>query len=159
MEGLVRAYIPLRAALLSLPFAAAAATAFASGFSGTYTISYLSGPSHTLTAQQCLTFTQTSNVLGFPNSGTWNSSTFSGWGGNFIVDGTDMRFYGTFGGGTGVTNHYASLKNGVLNGKGFDDWAVSAPPITASNDGKIKFKLGCSLARSETLSGSGSPTH
>jgi hypothetical protein len=121
---------------------------------GDYTVTYLSGPTHTATATQCLVFTNTSGILGFTNSGTWVASTFSGFGGNFVVDGKDLRFYGTFGGGAGVVAHHATKAGSGYKG-GFDDFAVSGP--TASNDGNITLKPGCT-AVATARSAHASPT-
>ncbi len=152
----------LRAALLTLPFATIAVPAFAGAFSGDYTVTYLSGPSHVVTASQCLVFTHTGSILGFPNSGTWYSTTFGGWGGNYIADHGSLRFYGTYNNGGSVTDHYAQLSKvvgGPITGKGFDDWTVSAPPITAFNDGTITLTAGCAAVLAEPQSQSDSPTH
>jgi hypothetical protein len=112
----------------------------ASKLTGAYTLTYLSGPSHTASATQCVVFTNNSGIVGFKNSGTWVASTFAGFGGNFVVDGKDLRFYGTYSGGAGVVAHHAAKSGSGYKG-GFDDFAVSGP--TANNDGNITLTKGC----------------
>ena len=111
---------------------------------GSYSLSYLSGPSHTLTATQCLVFTAGS-IGGFPHSGTWVATTFAGFAGNWIQDGKDLRFYGTFGGGGGVIAHHVNVTKKTPYKGGFDDFPPSAPP-TYSNDGQVTLTPGCALA-------------
>jgi hypothetical protein len=145
-----------RNAVLALPVALLSTGVVAKTLKGPYTISYLSGPSHTLSATQCLVFTNTGGIIGFPNSGTWVATTFSGFGGNFVVDGSDIRFYGTFGGGTGIIAHHG--KGGKLIKGGFDDFTGTSGGATAANDGAITMTKGCDDARVLPRSGV-SPTH
>jgi hypothetical protein len=63
-----------------------AASALASFRAGEYTVTFYIGPSHTAGATQCIAFTRTGGVAGFPDSGTMVSPTFSGWGGNYVYD-------------------------------------------------------------------------
>ena len=132
----------LGTALIALPLVAVASPASAS-FSGTYSVTFFGGPTHVEGSTQCLTFTQTSDVLGFPDSGTWDSSTFGDWGGSYIVDGKDLRIFGTYAGGTGVTNLHIKIKSGSPRGKGgFDEWDVGDPP-TPVDDGIFTLTAGC----------------
>jgi len=132
-------------AALSLPFVVAAAPAFA--FSGTYSVTFYNGPSHSVGSTQCIDFTSTGGVLGFTDSGTWDSSTFSGWGGNYVVDGKELRWYGTYDSGADVTNFYNKYKRKTGPGAGgFDEWTVSAPPITAVGDGITTMTSGCTAS-------------
>jgi hypothetical protein len=111
---------------------------------GSYTLTYLSGPSHTPTGVQCLQFTQsTGSIVGFKRSGTWVATTFGGFSGNWVEDGSDLRFYGTFGSGTGVIAHHVTVSaQAVLKG-GFDDFAPLSSGATANNDGRITLQAGC----------------
>ncbi|HLY06334.1 MAG TPA: hypothetical protein VKR31_11360 [Rhizomicrobium sp.] len=126
------------------------------GFSGEYTMVFYSGPTHEKTGTECVTFTNTGNILGFPDSGTWTSSTLSGWGGNFVVDGKTLRWYGTLQEATAATNAYNKIKNDVPGMGGFDEWNVSNSPITAVNDGTQRLRPGC---RSHQPKHFGSPAH
>jgi hypothetical protein len=119
-----------------------AATAVA-GLNGDYTLIFYSGPSHQKSASYCITFTNTGTIDSFPDSGTWEQSGDSGWGGNFVVDGNVLRWYGTYSNGTGATNFYNKIKNDIPGKGGFDEWNVSAPPITAVVDGITRLKAGC----------------
>jgi hypothetical protein len=133
--------------VLSLPVILASAPATAL-FSGTYTVTFYIGPSHTQENSQCVTFTNTGGIAGFPDSGTFDSSTYADWGGNFVVDGKDLRWYGIFDDGSGewkgVTDAHNRIKSGVpaIRG-GFDEWDVSPPPINAESDGITKLIAGC----------------
>jgi hypothetical protein len=140
------------AASFALP-ALASAILFASPalalFGGNYTLTYYDGRHHKQGGSVCLSFTQTSNVFFFRDSGTWNSPDFDGWGGNFIVDGKYLRFYGTYPdstGGYGVTNFYYRLDTGR---GGFDQWTFSPAPIQALGDGLITLVSGCTRGRSQ----------
>jgi hypothetical protein len=145
-----------RNVILALPVAALSTAVAAKTLKGAYTVSYLSGPSHTLTGTQCLVFTPTGGIVGFPNSGTWVATTFSGFGGNFVVDGSDVRFYGTFGGGTGIIAHHG--KGGKVIAGGFDDFSGTSGGATAANDGNMTLVKGCDGARVPPRSGV-SPTY
>jgi hypothetical protein len=144
-----------RNVILALPLAALSTGVAARTLKGSYTVSYFSGPSHSLSGTQCLVFTPTGGIVGFPNSGTWVATTFSGFGGNFVVDGADVRFYGTFGGGTGIVAHHGKGK--VVSG-GFDDFSGTSGGATAANDGNMTLVKGCGDARVQPRSGV-SPTH
>ena len=148
MRRFTRAAVGAFAAVLALPASA--------GFSGEYTIVFYSGPTHERTGSECVTFTNTGNILGFPDSGTWNSSTVGDWAGNFIADGNVLRWYGTYSHGTGATNAYNKIINDVPGSGGFDEWNVSPAPITAVNDGTQRLKRGC---RSHQPKHFGDPTH
>ncbi|HLY06333.1 MAG TPA: hypothetical protein VKR31_11355 [Rhizomicrobium sp.] len=113
------------------------------GFSGEYTIVVFSGPTHEKTASYCLTFTNTGNIQDFPDSGTWQAQGDPYWGGNFVVDGNVLRWYGTTSNATEVMNFYNTIKDDVPGRGGFDDWFVSAPPITAIDDGTQRLRPGC----------------
>ena len=79
-------------------------------------------------------------MLGFPDSGTWTSTTFDDWGGTFIVDGKDLRFYGTYLGGGRATNFHIKINDGILGAKGgFDEWVVGDPP-SPTEDGEFTLK-------------------
>jgi len=142
------------AALLAAPLLLAAAPALAKFTAGQYTVTFYSGPSHGDTGSQCLVFTKTGGVVGFPNSGTWDSTTFAGWGGNYVFDTGYLRIYSTFNNGANAINGYVRLSK--MAG-GFDDWVVSAPPIAGSNDGEITLSPGCGDVKRFTRH-SGDPT-
>jgi hypothetical protein len=131
------------AAFGAVAVAMGSAMPVSAGLSGDYTLAFYSFPTHEKTATQCVTFTNTGGILGFPDSGTWDSSTVADWGGNFVVDGKMLRWYGTAEGGAEVTNFYNKIKNDVPGKGGFDDWYPSAPPITANNDGITTMRPGC----------------
>jgi hypothetical protein len=85
--------IKIAAIALSLLASPVSASAL---FSGTYAFLFDSGPSHSVGFVGCFTFTQTSNVQGFPNSGTWTAGFDGPTGtGMFVVDGHDLRVFGT----------------------------------------------------------------
>lgn len=115
----------------------------AAGLSGDYTVTFYDGPSHQKTNSLCITFTNTGDILGFPDSGTWAVSNDSGIGGNFVVDGKRLRWYGTGENGSEVLNFYNTIRNDVPGRGGFDDWQEGAPPITPFGDGTTKMSAGC----------------
>lgn len=135
---------------LILATVAAAATLLAaapasSNFSGTYSVTFFLGKKHQQGTTQCLIFTPSNAVDGFPrNSGTWDSSTFSTIHGIYVQDGKYLRFYGTykFQHGIAVLNGYVDLKT---NEGGDDEWSVSRPP-TPFDDGIITMTPGCTPA-------------
>jgi hypothetical protein len=115
--------------------------ASAKTFHGNYTVSYFTGPNHNETGSDCLIFTQTGNVLGFADSGTWRSSTQS-LGGNFVVDQGSLRFYGTYNNGLDTINHYAPVPDKGSSGQ-FDSWFSGIAPLTPIQDGTIVMSHGC----------------
>ena len=122
-------------------------------FSGSYTAKFYLGPSHTYSNSECITFTNDGSILGFPDSGTWSSSTYvNGWGGNFVVDGNDLRWYGTYDNNSGTTSAHGKLKNGIPGKGGLDDFIPSTPPITPNGSGIYKMTAGCTapIHRTET---------
>ena len=129
---------------VALPLLAAAPAV--GNFSGTYTAKFYLGPSNVYTNSECITFTSTGSIAGFPDSGTWDSSTYTnGWGGNFVVDGRDLRWYGTYNSNAGTTSAHNKIKNGVPAGKGgIDDFIPTVPPVTANDSGILKMVAGCS---------------
>jgi hypothetical protein len=127
----------LGAAMLPL----ASAMPAAAGLSGDYTVKLYPGPSHQHNTSICIVFTNTDNIDGFPDSGTWAEYESPSLGGNFVVDGNKLRWYGTAS-GTNVLNFYNRIKNDVPGSGGFDSWLVSSPPITAINDGTTRMKAG-----------------
>jgi hypothetical protein len=118
-----------------------AAVPAVAGLSGNYTVTFYDGPGHEKNSSICVTFTNTGNILGFPDSGTWVEYEDSGVGGNFVVDGNKLRWYGTA--GSEVLNFYNTIKDDVPGTGGYDAWAESAPPITPYGDGITKMKAGC----------------
>jgi hypothetical protein len=119
-----------------------AATPAVAGFSGNWTLEVYSGQTHSHNVNLCMVFTNTGNIDGFPDSGTWAQYESPTFGGNFIVDGNTLRWYGTAYAGAEAVNFYNHIENGVPGGGGFDDWYVSSPPITPLNDGVTRLKAG-----------------
>ncbi|HEX3430723.1 MAG TPA: hypothetical protein VHT03_07535 [Rhizomicrobium sp.] len=118
----------------------------AAGLSGDYAITFLSGPQRQNIMGGCVTFTNTGGILGFPDSGTWVLNIYPDWSGNFVVDRTRLRWYGTYNGGTVMTNLYNRIENDVPGNGGFDQWQASTPP-TALYDGITKMRPGCTPFR------------
>ena len=105
--------------------------------SGEYLITYYN-TSGSETAEQCLY--STSDPPFGTDSGYWYATSFSGFGGNWIVEGKDLRFYGGYGYSSSagtysgyVTQQGKIAKKGVkTKGYGFDDFSDT---LYASNDG------------------------
>lgn len=66
-------------------------------FTGSWRFTFYSGPNRTTAATQCVVFKATGNIAGQPKSGTWTSSTFSSWKGQWIQEGPVIHWYGTTG--------------------------------------------------------------
>jgi hypothetical protein len=111
-------------------------------FHGNYTVSYFAGPTHSETGSLCAVFTATGTIDGFVNSGTWRSPTVSGMGGNYVLDGTILRFYGTYNNGLDTLNHYATVTDKGGQG-GYDQWFSGIAPLTPIHDGTIVIVKGC----------------
>jgi hypothetical protein len=134
----------LGVAALFFPLAVAAPAS--AGFEGQYTVTFFVGPDHTQAASQCINFVLTGEVAGFLNSGYFTSPT-APIEGNFIVDGSGLRWYGH------VTNkqdrheifdfHNQLNKNGVPHEGGYDDWRTIKGGVTAISDGIITLVRGC----------------
>lgn len=139
---MISKFVPGAAILLSLAFAAAPASA--SKLSGEYTITFFNGPSHTETSAQCIDFAPVGKIDDFTNSGTWTAPSFSGWGGNFVVDKSVLRAYSTYNDGADVIDFYVLMAKGT---GGYDDWAVGTSlPLGVNNDGIVTLAAGCSDA-------------
>jgi hypothetical protein len=120
----------------------AASQAQARVFHGNYTVSYFAGPTHNETGSICLVFTPTGNIAGFADSGTWRSPDVPGMGGNYILDGTTLRFYGTYNNGLDTINHYATVTDKSGQG-GYDRWFSGIAPLTPIDDGTLVIGKGC----------------
>ena len=105
---------------------------------GQFTVHYFSGPTHAESNSVCVIFTQTGDIAGFPDSGTWKVKQFGG--GNFVVDGNTIRFYGTYGKDTKVINHQVDAT--TMTGS-YDAWNRSAIPVTPVDDGTLQVQAGC----------------
>jgi hypothetical protein len=129
--------------LCAIPCLAVASHANAARvFHGNYTISYFVGPNHNETGSLCAVFSVTGNIDGFAASGTWRSPDVPGMGGNYVVDGTTLRFYGTYNNGLDTINHYATITDKGGQG-GFDRWFSGVAPLTPIDDGTIVIGKGC----------------
>jgi hypothetical protein len=109
-----------------------------------WTITYKNGPSHTKGGSQCISFTA-GNILNFPSSGTWTSSTFP-YGGNWVVDGKDLRFYGSYNSNGDFIAHHGvyNASKGTYSG-GYDEFASD---LTPQDDGTFTMKdTGCTAAK------------
>jgi hypothetical protein len=137
----VKPFLKTTATLIALGILAGPALATSPVFKGTYTVHYLSGPSHTETNDICVFFKHTGTIDGFPDSGLWRAKTLEGLQkGNFIVDQGELRFYGTYNKNRNATNNYADVTTGA---GGFDVWNISAIPVTPEQDGTIQMQKGC----------------
>jgi hypothetical protein len=129
------------AALTLLSVLAGPSLAATTMFKGSYTVHYLSGPSHAETNDICVFFKHTGAIDGFPDSGIWSAKTPEGLQkGNFVVDTGILRFYGTFNKNKNATNNYVAVSTGA---GGFDVWDISAIPVTPEQDGIIQIAKGC----------------
>lgn len=89
-----------------------ASSAMAAGpqLAGSWEVTFFPQPSlQTAGATQCVVFVRDGSQLTLPNSGTWTSTTFSGWSGGWIQIGNDFQWYGFFGSGTGNTSFFGTL--------------------------------------------------
>jgi hypothetical protein len=111
-------------------------------FHGNYTVTYFAGPNHSATGSTCMVFTPTGGIDGFTDSGTWKSPTVAGMGGNYVLDGTTLRFYGTYNSGFDTINHYATVTDKGGQG-GYDLWFSGVAPLTPIHDGTIVINKGC----------------
>ena len=143
------------AASLAAPLVFAALPATAEFKAGEYTISFYAGPSHTFTNSHCLSFTRTGDIVGFRDSGTWLALTYSGWGGDYVVDNNHLRFYSTYSRGAGVINGYVKIST---TAGGFDSWEAGAPPPTPINEGEITLTAGCADSLKMRRKTTGDPT-
>jgi hypothetical protein len=132
----VKLAIRIAAAMSALVWVAAPAGAKA--LRGRFTVHYFSGPTHAETSTMCVSFSQTGDIAGFPDSGTWKVKKFGS--GNFVVDGNVIRFYGTYDKGLKEINHQLDATS--MTGS-YDVWNVSAFPVTAIDDGTIQVQAGC----------------
>jgi hypothetical protein len=66
---------------------------------GNYSVQFYSEPNHNLTATQCIVFSKGPSIVGESNSGKWFSTTFSGWGGEWLQEGEHIQWYGFTRGG------------------------------------------------------------
>lgn len=151
---------PLRAALLAAPLLLSLTSVSEAAFHGQYTLTFFDNAAHSQAASQCIKFVHTGTVQDFPNSGTWSSPTYSDWGGNFLIDHGNLRFYGTYSSGTAITNFSGQFKNGGIIGLGYDEWYPTVQPITPNTDGVFTLVPGCSSAAAAVRhSQAKSPSH
>ena len=130
----------LHAALIALTLSLPPAIPAMAGFSGDYTIYFHEGPTHERAGSYCMTFTNTANIDGFPDSGTWTAPDNST--GNFVVDGKMLRWYGYQANGDPFISGYNTIRNDVPGKGGYELWLPDRPP-TPDGDGTTNMKARC----------------
>ncbi len=104
--------------------------AYAEKFEGQYSVLIQSN-------SYCLTFTNTSGVSGYRNSGTW-STPFTDFSGYFIVSQGKLHFYGNW----GIPENFISAESKLGTGAGF--WTVfTYPLVSPGNAGTFTMTPGC----------------
>jgi len=102
---------------------------------GIWVITFFAEPGHSTGGSQCLIFTQAGGRLGEPRGGTWDSSTFADWQGEWFMDGNGDLLYWS---GYFSSNSGASLAVGPL---------VSAT-IASGNYDQVHIPAGSTFGRS-----------
>jgi len=130
-----------------LAMAIAIGTDPASAFSGSYSVAIYDGPGHGYEGTVCVTFTQTGNIYGFSDSGTWTTNTLFGPG-VYVHDGKQLRWYGVYGIPTayiGWTFFNKTTKTGSVLPGGYEGWKFdsSTGAITTYYNGTTKVTPGC----------------
>ena len=104
---------------------------------GPWTLTFYLEPNHTIAATQCVTFTKTSDQVGEANSGTWSSSSFAGWSGEWYQEGDKFHFYGFTSSGL-ATHEEGSL---ISSARGFGEFDHYVPGATSSAGGFALVKV------------------
>jgi hypothetical protein len=112
-------------------------------FEGYYTLTYFIGPDHQQGPGYCIKFTFTGNILGFPNSGTWNEPVFPDWGGYYIVDGKDLRWLGVARHKHLISIFHNPIKDGIPGNGGYDEWDKRNGGAFPLSDGVTTLVSGC----------------
>lgn len=84
---------------------------------GSWRIIFHLEPNHSRGATQCVEFTTTGEVVGEPLSGTWVSTTFAGWRGQWIQEGDHVRWYGFTSGGLATSEFGHLPSNNAMSGE------------------------------------------
>jgi hypothetical protein len=136
--------LSLRIQLATIVLLLATAVPAAAKFEGRYTVNFFSGPDHEWRGTQCVDFLFTGNVLGFPNSGTWTFEGLPNWQGYYVVDGKELRWYGS------TNDQYPyftanrnKFKGGVPGEGTFDNWIRRHKLPFPVTDGITTLVLGC----------------
>jgi len=95
--------------------------------------------------KDCITFTRTHGVLGMFNSGTWTSPSTPGWGGEYVVEKSHVRFVGTFGNIQTAEMGTVNLSVDDIKGIGFDHFFSGG---THSSGGTFRMtRAACILSK------------
>lgn len=115
---------------VAMSLAGLSVPAHAKTFSGNYTVTIAPN-------SYCLTFTNTSGVSGYRNSGTW-STPFTDFSGYFVVSQGKLYFYGNW----GIPENFISAESKLGTSAGF--WTVfTYPLISPGNAGTFTMTPGC----------------
>jgi len=90
---------------------------------------------------QCVTFTTVpGTVSGVPTSGTWTSSTFPGWFGQWIQLGDHVRWFGITGTGLSTTESGNMIYGNLFGGVSFNHYS-SATAVTSTAGSWYGFRV------------------
>lgn len=135
-------------------FAVAMSNAMAvpsSAVTGQWTISFYSDPG--------LSFTGSQGIC-FKSDGTWYSTTYSGWNGDWFLKGDRMRWYGDLAISTGTlaTSEFGQFgSSGRMSGEYSHFYVPGTPPVSSSRGNYVMTKVSstCSAAAATAIKSNG----
>jgi len=96
------------------------ASVLAQTVSGSWEVTFYLNPSRSTGATQCVVYTQTGGITGEPISGTWLSTTFPGWNGQWIVKGDHLQWYGFTDTGLATSEYGSITSRSIMSGEVFN---------------------------------------
>jgi hypothetical protein len=109
-----------QALVVSALLIAGVASAQAAGsVAGSWSVTYYLDPGHKLGGSQCIVFAKTGGIVGEALSGTWTSTTFTGWDGNWVQRGDAVEWSGFTSDGLATFEAGHQLASDVLAGTDF----------------------------------------
>jgi hypothetical protein len=93
---------------------------------------------------QCIKFAKTNNIVGVTHfSGTWTAPTFSGWGGEWIQFGDNIRFWGVTGGGLSTYASGMLQTDKLIGGEFFVHFLSANGKAGSAGNWSAKNAAGC----------------
>lgn len=108
---------------------------------GSFNVTFFLEPIRSVGATQCIVFKSVpGTVSGVPTSGTWASTTFAGWSGQWIQLGDHVRFFGVTTGGLSTVASANMSSSQILGGVSFNHF-LSSTAATSSAGNLIGYRV------------------
>ena len=114
---------------------------------GSWNVTFYLEPGHALGATQCVVFTLTGGIVGEPISGTWLSTTFVGWNGQWFQEGDRVQWYGFTDAGLATSEFGQLVHNNLMAGE-FNHFLPPDGVTSSAGSWKVARTASCPAAAS-----------